>query len=313
MKKRNLLLVTLSLLASCGKEGNVVSVTTFDVPSSLMEERTDHQGMIETISYTTRDYVNNSGKTQEKKANVYLPFSYEPTKQYNVLYLLHGTDMQSVDHINTWFKTIGMKNILDNMIYQGVIDPLIVVAPTFYSYGLYGDDNMSNITEMTPVKQHSSDNFGYELRNDIIPTVENKYSTYASDIDSSGLKESRNHRAMAGLSNGARITLKGGLMQNFDYISSFGCYSSSWDAKEITQALNKDEYKGLNLTGFYNASGIYDFAYNAQKKMYDELQKDERFTSDNCQYFKISFGYHSARSWRVGLYDTLQYLFKEAK
>lgn len=38
--------------------------------------------------------------------------------------------------------------------------------------------------------------------------------------------------------------------------------------------------------------------------------KDDMFTEENTEYVQIAFGYHSARSWRVGLYDALQRFFK---
>lgn len=313
--KKNLKIISLSLLlpvslVSCTKEGSLkAEVTSWDVPSAFMVTNTEKAGRIESLSYQTKDYVLNSGKTEEKKLNVYLPYNYDKSKQYNILYLLHGTDRQEVDHINTWFDRVEVKNVLDNLIAYEQIDPLIVICPTFYSYGLYGDDNVTDIKEATPVKINSSNNFTYELRNDIIPAVENKYATYATDTSEEALKNSRDHRGMAGLSNGARITLNGGMIHNFDYISNFGVYSSSWDASEILQALNSEANKNLPLHGFYNAAGIYDFAYNKQKKMYDELMKSDRFTSENSKFFDIAFGYHSARSWRVGLYDSLLSMF----
>lgn len=296
-------------LTACG-EGDAASITSWEVPSKFRAERTEQAGTVEKFYYTAHDYALGSGNTEEKYCNVYLPYGYDEGEQYNVLYLLHGTDPQSVVHQDTWLYTIGAKNVLDNMIYYGEIEPLIVVAPSFYSYGLYGDDVMTSITEMTPVKQNSNDNFGMELRNDIIPAVESEYSTYADDVTEEALAASRDHRAMAGLSNGCRITLSGGMMQNFDYISWFGCFSSSVDSEELLLALHSQKYSGYELNYMFNADGIYDFAYNGHKKMVRELMEDEMFSEENTEYVQIAFGYHSARSWRVGLYNALQRFFK---
>lgn len=270
----------------------------------------NENGSVVSLSYTTKDYIDGTDATEEKTANVYLPYGYDDSKQYNVLYLLHGTDPQTVNHIETWLYTIGIKNVLDNLIYYKDIDPLIVVTPTFYSYGLYGDDNITNIKDVTPVKKKSSLNFSYELRNDLIPIVESKYSTYASSTDSASLASSRDHRAMAGLSNGARITLMAGMEDNFDYISYFGCFSSSVDSIELLEKMHQDRYEGLKLNYMFNADGIYDFAYNAHKKMVNSILKDDLFNEENTEYVEIAFGYHSSRSWRVSLYDALQRFFK---
>lgn len=313
-KKNTLKIVCLAAsminLFSCAQNDEKASITSWEVPDKYRAVLKENAGTVEEFIYTTHDYVDNSNSTEEKKANVYLPYGYDQTKQYDVLYLLHGTDPQSVNHIETWLYTIGIKNVLDNMIYYGDIDPLIVVTPTFYCYGLYGDDDMTNIKEVTPTKKKSSENFGYELRNDLIPAIEGHYSTYSSGTDESSFIASRDHRALAGLSNGARITLNGGMQQNFDYISYFGCFSSSVDAEELLTSLKQEKFKDYKLNYMFNSDGIYDFAYNSHMKMYKKLLEDEMFDEKNSEYVEIAFSYHSARSWRVGLYDALQRFFK---
>lgn len=298
------------MLSGCSGDDGPAKITSWEVPDKYRAERTERAGSIEKLEYIAHDYALGTDNTEVKYCNVYLPYGYDSSESYNILYLLHGTDPQTVTHQDTWFYTIGAKNVLDNMIYYGDIEPLIVVAPSFYSYGLYGDDNYSSITEVTPVKQHSTDNFGMELRNDIIPAVEAAYSTYAEGTSSEELTASRDHRAMAGLSNGCRITYSGGMMQNFDYISWFGCFSSSCDSAELLQALADERYEGLALNYMFNADGIYDFAHNAHRKMVDSLLENDMFTDENTEYVEIAFGYHSARSWRVGLYDALQRFFR---
>ena len=50
---------------------------------------TKEAGTIERITYTAHDYYGD-GAPVEKEANVYLPYGYDESKQYNVLYLMHG-------------------------------------------------------------------------------------------------------------------------------------------------------------------------------------------------------------------------------
>lgn len=285
---------------------------TWEVQENLLKERENEKGRIEEFSYTTKDYIGNSGKTEEKKCNVYLPYGYDASQKYNILYLIHGTDKQDVNHISTWFETIHARVLLDNMIHEKIIDPLIVVAPTFYSYGLYGDDDMKNIKDMSPVKEKSNQNFVKELRCDIIPNIEAAYSTYSAGTEEQDFRDSRDHRAIAGLSNGCRLTLTAGMMNSFDYFSYYGCYSSYVNSSDVIEALRQERFKGLSLNYMFNADGIFDFAYNKHRKMVDSLLKDgsEWFTSGNTEYVKITMGYHSARSWRVALYDSLLRFFK---
>lgn len=318
MKIKKLLLTLIAVItaldcvmfAGCSDKNESASITSWEVPSKYTEERADHEGKVVEFSYTAYDYVLESGSVEEKKLNVYLPYGYDETRRYNVIYLLHGSDKQSVIHRNTWLYSIGVKNILDNMIYYGDIEPLIVVTPCFYSYGLYGDDTMNSVKEVTPTKENSMNNFGKELRYDIIPAVEAKFSTYAESVTDTGLIASREHRAMAGLSAGCKITYLGGMCENFDYIGWFGCYSSYIDAQTIIDAFSSSKYEKYELYYMFNADGVYDFAYNGHSKMVKELLNSEKFTDKNTEYVDISFGRHSARSWRVAFYDSLQRFFK---
>lgn len=315
-KKEVLFLLIPFLCTACSTGKTDAKTISNEVPDRYLQERKTKKGRIETFTYETRDYALGSFKTAEKDCNVYLPYGYDGSKQYNILYLIHGTDKQDVDHINTWFETIKARVILDNLIYYKEIDPLIVVTPTFYSYQLYGDDTAQNIKDYSPVKEHSNQNFISELRLDLVPSVEKKYHTFADKTtDEKSLAGSRNHRAIAGLSNGCRLTLSAGMKNSFDYFSYYGCYSSYIDGKELLDSLHQEKFKGLKLNYMFNADGIYDFAYNGHRKMVDYLLENGQdiFTEENTEYVKVDMGYHSARSWRVGLFDSLLCFFKESK
>lgn len=54
------------------------------------EQECEHPGIVEHISYKTKAYATDE-RTVEKQACVYLPYGYDPEKQYNILYLMHGT------------------------------------------------------------------------------------------------------------------------------------------------------------------------------------------------------------------------------
>lgn len=299
-------------LTSCQSVQTEGQITDVEVDKKYLVERNDQKGSVETLSYETKDYVFPSGKKEEKKCAVYLPYGYDSKEQYNVLYLIHGTDKQSVNHLETWFENIKARVMLDNLIYYKVIDPLIVVCPTFYSYGLFGDDDRKNIKDYSFVKENSNKNFLNELRYDIVPSVEAQYATYSVTRDEQGLSSSRDHRAIAGLSNGCRLTLNAGRIYNFDYFSYFGCYSSFVHSSDIISSLTSEKFKDYKLNYRFNADGIYDFAYHEHRKRVNELLDDSHhiFTEKNTEYVKIRRGYHSARSWRVGLYDSLLRFFQ---
>ena len=105
------------------------------------------QGKLELVHYTSRAYAleaifGESPITMEKSMWVYTPYGYDPSKKYNVLFLMHG----GTDNEGYWFgqgryrgddvqKYTDYGNItasmIDHLIYKKQIDPLIVVTPSF--------------------------------------------------------------------------------------------------------------------------------------------------------------------------------------
>ena len=75
-------------------EYSVEFKTTLDAIDDLKVPCSE-QGSIVELSYTTPAYAVNEmlgkNETMEKTLQVYLPYGYDEAKQYNVLYLLHGT------------------------------------------------------------------------------------------------------------------------------------------------------------------------------------------------------------------------------
>ena len=60
-----------------------------------------------------------------RKAMVYTPPGYSPSKKYNVLYLLHGIGGDEYE----WANAMKPKNILDNLYSEGKLSQMIVVMP----------------------------------------------------------------------------------------------------------------------------------------------------------------------------------------
>ena len=143
----------------------------------------DHAGTIEKLEYTTSVY----GDTLNQWANVYVPYGYDETKQYNIIYFFHGTNETQDSFIGD--ETV--KNAIDNMIDMGICEPFIMVCPTYY-YN-YADRATNHAV------------FVDEVRNDLMPAAETKYSTYAETADEAGFIASRAHRAYSGYSQGSAV------------------------------------------------------------------------------------------------------------
>lgn len=167
-------------------------------------DKTENGGRVEVLTYKTQDYLTNSGE-MEKRAFVYLPSGYDKSKKYNVLYLLHGgndselwyftnagqaSNYENVDFSTYDFSGSDLKNILDHITSSGEAEPFIVCTPTYQT--------PYDTTQMESIKI-----FHKELTNDLIPSLESKYSTY---YDGSDITKSRMHRAFGGFSLGSAVT-----------------------------------------------------------------------------------------------------------
>ena len=281
-------------LAAADKNSTDYTRQRFAVPVSLDSEECPEQGRVVSLTYDTKAYATDE-RDVEKTAYVYLPYGYSDENDYNILYLMHGTgDAEAYWLVEHPYNV----TLLDNMIYLGLTDPLIVVTPTWYTE----DDYMDDPDVLTY-------NYGEELRNDLMPAVEGTYSTYAAECTDEGFAASRNHRAFAGLSRGASTTLRSVMHGNLDYFASFGTFSGSWveDLEELAEEM--EESNGIDL--WYVTTGNFDFAMHSQLsdlkkilKMTDAIAMDENVFLD-----VYPLRYHSMGSWHLALYNFLLTLF----
>ena len=234
--------------------------------------------------------------------NVYLPYGYDDSKQYNIFYLMHGGG-ENENTLIAQDDTM-IQNMLDHMIMNGELDPLIVVFPTF------------NKTE--------AGRFYSEFRQSVVPFVEGKYSTFAKkDTSQNSLQASRMHRAYGGFSMGSISTWA--VFENcLDIVGYYMPLSgenrdanSAYDrAKLIADAVDKSGFK-KNQYFIFAATGSEDIAYPNFNPQIEEMKKMSQFvyTSDFSKgnfYFMVAPG---ATHWwgyvRHYVYDALPYFFHE--
>lgn len=267
------------------------------VPAKYDGEEPEQAGTVEEVVYDTRAYATD-GRSVKKSAYVYLPYGYSKEKEYNILYLMHGTG----DDEKYWLKTNPYNKImLDNMIADGDIEPLIVVTPTFY----VEDDCAADLDQLTY-------SFAKELRNDLMPEIESAYSTYAKTADDKGFSKSRDHRAFAGLSRGAVTMYHSALCQSLDYFSWFGAFSGSrTDSQAFEDTIQTGDFAELPIHYLYVASGNFDFALPGQVQDYQALLDIEpRLRSGvNTCFDVFPMRYHSMGNWHLALYNFLQKIF----
>ena len=117
-----------------------------------------------------------------RPAIVYTPAGYEKGKNYPVLYLQHGWG----ENETSWAVQGKANLILDNMIADGKIKPMIVVM----TYGMTNDARFGSIGSFDYKK------FESVLCDELIPYIDSHFKT----------KADKKNRAMAGLSMGGMET-----------------------------------------------------------------------------------------------------------
>ncbi|WP_243641199.1 alpha/beta hydrolase [Xylanivirga thermophila] len=320
------------------------------------------QGTVTEVSYRVANYINSSrqlvtdqnisykdagretveGDAIIKKCNVYLPAGYDKMDvdtRYDVLYLLHGVGGNCYEWLYGSGKCDGnyiICNILDNLIADGHIDPIIVVFPNGRSAYNWGDCSFNAVgTNMLGFYY-----FDYELRYDLIPFIESEYNTYANieDRSSERIVYNRLHRAIAGLSmggmqslnlglggyrcdstdytgtmspwgNGLDTTVRApGMVDLFAYVGSFSNAPTSSDGKVLGEKIASYEH-GLNL--LYITCGDADqIAYQSG---YTKTINDLMETSGNNlrAYYQVLIrdGVHDFNVWNNGAYNFIRLSF----
>ena len=141
---------------------------------------------------------------------VYTPPTFDPAskQKYPVLYLLHGYS----DDPSAWTQMGKANVILDNLIAQGKVKPMIVVMPL--GYGTMEVITRGWHTWNDPELVHRNySRFSDALFQEVIPLVKKQYP----------LSDKREDHAVAGLSMGGAESLQVGLnhVDDFAYVGGF--------------------------------------------------------------------------------------------
>ncbi|MCQ2213907.1 MAG: DUF3237 family protein [Bacteroidaceae bacterium] len=278
------------------------------------------QGKIEEFKYT----AHKNGKTIQKHARVYLPYGYkakDKKTKYDVLYLMHGGGDKTTSFLTPPQDWLPLCNILDNLIAEGKMRPIIVVTPTFYD-----DDENIGANRMEDATAQTR-NFHVELQNDLIPAVENAYNTYLEGKDSIAVTKSRDHRAYGGFSMGALSTwyqLAYGVnaVKHFLPLSGDIWYFDEKGQKQEPKAAAEWMNEQLAKTPFANDFEVYaytgtdDVAGNPEKATIEALHKYAPLfryaTSDaNLRFSMKQGGQHFYGHINEYLYYALPLIYKK--
>ena len=206
------------------------------------------------------------------------------SKKYPVLYLLHGIGGDETE----WQKNGAPEVILDNLLADGKLVPMIVVMPNGRAQP--NDRAEGDVFASAP----AFGKFDQDLLKDIIPFVETKYS----------VKTDRENRALAGLSMGGGQSLNFGL-GNLDTFAWVGGFSSAPNTKPAEQLVPNPEEATRRLKLLWISCGDQDGLINISQRVHGYLKEQ-----NVPHIWHVESGKHDFKIWKNDLYLLSQRLFR---
>jgi enterochelin esterase family protein len=183
---------------------------------------------------------------------VYTPPGYDPRapKAYPVLYLLHGWSGVA----EGWTRDQQANFILDNLLAEGKIKPMVVVMPTGYGDMSFVQNGFGIWRDPVAV-EHNTQLFMRLLTEEIMPMAEGAYN----------ISRDREGRAITGLSMGGLEALDTGLHHS-DQFAWVGGFSSAVHNLDYEHQLAALDPKTANLKLLWIACGTEDGLIDANRK-----------------------------------------------
>ncbi len=259
-------------------EGDIGLIETVNYPEEYTSADAEEKGSISELHYLVDASGNaadsEASETYEKSMIVYLPYGYSDQEKYNVLYVAHGMGGTQYSFPGKPGEPESSEFIrmIDHMIEDDLIEPLIMVFPTITPSADESDDEYEEM--LLTVYQN-------ELVSTIIPLVESSYSSYAESVDEAGLKASRDHRCMSGFSMGGCLTWRM-LWHETGYFRYYMPFSMIADYHNVSNigATTEFMYHDIKAAGYsgkdfniYAACGTEDYTNLFVRKQIESLMQ----------------------------------------
>lgn len=241
----------------------------------------------------------------ERRLTIYTPPGYDNNKnKYPVLYLLHGSGGDE----EAWVTLGRVPQIMDNLIAEGKIKPMIVVMPNGNPSKQAAPGETKENFSYRPTMSQFLPNFAdgsYEISFDeIVKFVDSRFRT----------KAEKSQRAVAGLSMGGfhSLLISANHPDLFDYVGLFSPGTPSNRMLDSTKSAyqNLDEKfitqknKGFKL--YWIGIGKTDFLYQSMQEFRKRLDKlNFRYT-----YVESERG-HIWSNWRAYMLQFTPLLFRK--
>jgi len=236
-------------------------------------------GKLEMVEYDSRTVGT------RRKMLVYTPPGYTADKKYPVLYLLHGIGGEETE----WKRIAAPQLLLDNLLADSnsKAQPMILVMPN--GRAQKNDRPEGNIYAAAPAFAA----FEQDLIQDVIPTIEKRYSVQAD----------REHRGLAGLSMGGGQSLNFGFA-HLDLFAWVGGFSSAPNTKAPAQLVPDPAAARGKLKLLWLSCGNKDGLFHISQDVHNYLKQN------NIDHvWNVDDHAHDSTEWRNNLYYFLQRVF----
>jgi len=267
----------------------------FDDPPAGFRAKRENiaHGEMNTVQYDSKSVG------MRRQMLVYTPPNYAADRKYPVLFLLHGIGGNERE----WQRSCSADNVLDNLLADGKIQPMIVVFPDGNaSRGVGGEGQGAG--GGGGMRGGPGSGFGgwgtpfeNDLIKDIIPYIESHYSVYAD----------REHRALAGLSMGGGQSLNIGLA-NLDTFAWIGGFSSAPNTKPPAELAPDPAAAKEKLKLLWLSCGNKDGLIRISQGVHNYLK--ERGVP---HVWHVDSNGHDGTHWANNLYLFGQRIFKAAE
>jgi enterochelin esterase-like enzyme len=281
--------IALSLLAGALVSIPAAALAQAPEPAYLQVRAIPH-GKVETVPYKSK------ALGTDRKMIVYTPPGYDSSStRYPVLYLLHGAGSTET----SWTERGKAHVILDNLMADGKMKPMVVVMPFGYAAARTGTAGRGDASE----NKMQREGFTRDFLEDVIPLVDKTYRVHAD----------RDHRAISGLSLGGAQSLAIGLTHP-ELFSRIAAFSSAMGAATNPEAGGFDFDKVLADSASLNSQlkllwmgcGTEDTLFESNQAFADLLAKHKVEHT-----FRVTGGAHTMVVWQRYLNEVAPQLFPE--
>lgn len=270
-----------------------VNTSLILVPGGILDIKNVPHGDLRLVT------LHSKALNSERQMYVYTPPGYsDASKPLPVVYLYHGFG----DTVGSWVEQGRAPQILDNLLADKKIEPMIVVIP----------DTETDIPEAIPENVPGADRrktfypvnadaADRELTQDLIPYMKKHYR----------VRDNADGRAVVGLSQGGYQALVSGLshLGTFGWVATFsGVSTTTVPNKAVDEALNNPEKINKALRGFTVTVGSKDQVTGKDIAGLKAILEEKKIAHDYHEYPDLQ---HEMDVWRPSLIAFLEKVFKK--